>query len=135
MTTTLAIISILFSRLDGSALKNAITGSICKQKRDGNSRKEDVVINCLPVNNTALQTAIANVNIYVPDIKVEVNGMQDTQPNIARLEELAAMAVEVLDDYWSGTYNFYVQQQHVFDDPESGCHYVNIRIEFFIENL
>jgi len=135
MTTTLAIIDTLFTKLDSSTLKTAITGSICKQKRDGNSKKEDVVINCLPVNNTQLQTAIANVNIYVPDLQVAVNGMQDLQPDITRLEELANMAVEILDDNWTASLNYNVQQQVLFDDPDSKSHYINIRIEFFIENL
>lgn len=135
MTTTEDIIDILFSRADGSALKTAVTGSICKRKRDGNSRLEDVVINCLPALNTELQNVIANVNIHVPDIVVSVNGQDDRQPNSARLKELAAIAVPVFTDVWADEYNYTVQQQHVLEDREAGDHYINLRIEFFIENL
>lgn len=134
MTTNLEAIDILFTKLDGSSLKTAITGSICKLKRDADSNKEDVVINSLPFNNEQLQQGILNVNIHVPDVVVNVNNVQDKQPDFARLKTLADMAVEILDDNWASTYNFSVQQQNVMHDPEAGSHYVNIRIEFFIIN-
>lgn len=135
MTTTLDIVDQLFTKLDASALKTAITGSICKHKRDGNSSLEDVVINCLPVNNEQLQNAIANVNIHVPDLVINTGGMEDKQPNHVRLKTLSAMAVDILKDNWTATLNYDVQQQVIIQDRDAGDYYINIRIEFFIENL
>lgn len=135
MTTTEDIIDILFARADASALKSAISGSICKRRRDGNSRLEDVVINCLPAQNTELQNIVANVNIHVPNITVQVNGQDDAQPDNVRLKQLAAIAIPVFTDVWEAGYNYTVQQQLVFEDREAGDHYINLRIEFFIENL
>lgn len=135
MTTTEDIIDLLFAKLDSSSIKTAITGSICKRKRDAGSTKEDAVINCLAVPNLQLQNVIANVNIHVPDIVVVINGIQDRQPNLSRLKELAALGVSILKDNWTSTLNYDVQQQQIFEDREAGDHYINLRIEFFIENL
>lgn len=135
MTTTEDIIDILYARADGSALKTAISGSICKRKRDGNSSLEDVVINCLPALGNQLQNVIANINIHVPNITVNVNGFEDSQPDNVRLKALAALAVPIFTDVWSAEYNYTVQQQMVFEDREAGDHYINLRIEFFIVNL
>ena len=135
MTTTERIITILFDKLYGSSIRTAISGSICKHRRDGDSTKEDIVINCLPVPNTQLQNVIANVNIHVPDVAVTVNGMSQKQPNILRLQALSEQAIGILSDNWDSTLNYDVQQENIIEDREAGDHYVNIRIEFFIENL
>lgn len=135
MKTTLDIVDILFTALDASSLKAAITGTICKHKRDFNSGLEDVVINCLPVNNQQLQNCIANVNIHVPDQMINSGGAENKQPNHVRLKALATMATDILKDNWQTDLNFDVQQQNLFEDPEAGDHYINIRLEFFIENL
>lgn len=135
MKTTLDIVDILFTALDSSSLKTAITGTLCKHKRDFNSNKEDVVINSLPVNNEQLQQGIANVNIHVPDIDILINGGSSKQPNHLRMQELAAIAVDILENNYQANLFFTVQQQQTFEDPAAGDHYINIRIEIFIENL
>ena len=135
MTTTFEVVDTIYSFLDTSPVKTEISGSLCKHRRDGNSRKEDIVINCLPINNEQLQKAIANINAYVPDLKVTVNGMQDLQPNHPRLKAIAGLILEAVTDKWGADYNLDVQQQVLIQDPESGSHYINIRVEFFIENL
>lgn len=135
MTTTEDIIDILFARANAGPVKDAITGTVCKRRRDAGSTKEDVVINCLPANAEQLQNVIANVNIHVPDLVVNSGGMQQKQPNSVRLKQLAGIAVSHFTDVWTDEYNYTVQQQVVFEDREAGDHYINLRIEFFIENL
>lgn len=136
MITTLDILDIVWNRLDGSQLKTAIIGGLYKHRRPAGSQKEDVVINSLSINNLQLQSAIVNVNIHVPNITIEVNGVQDSsQPNFTRLQELAAIAVEVLSEVWADDYNYDVQQQVLLEDEEAGDHYINIRIEFFNINI
>lgn len=135
MTTTEDIIEILFNRANAGPIKDTITGSVCKRRRDGDSKVEDVVINCLPINGEQLQDVIANVNIHVPDLVVSVNGMDQKQPDSVRLQQLAGIAVPHFTDVWAAGYNYTVQQQTVFEDREAGDHYINLRIEFFIENL
>ncbi len=136
MTTTLEIIDLLWSRLNTSSLKDEITGSIYKIKRLAGSSDEDIVINCLPVNGSQLQEAVANVNIHVPNITVSVEDVQDDkQPDFQRLKELAEMAIAILKENWIDTLNYSVQQQNIFEDKDYGDHYINIRLEFFIENI
>jgi hypothetical protein len=139
MITTLEIVEILWARIQASALitdpVKKITGANCYHRRDPNSTKEDIVTNCLPINNEQLSKVIANVNIHVPDLEVTINGVQDKQPNHDRLKELAEMAVAALTDVWINGMNYTVQQQQLFRDTEAGDHYINIRVEFFIENL
>lgn len=135
MMTTLDIIDLLWSKLDGSALKNAITGKMYKLVRLANSKKEDVVINCLPINNEQLSKTIANINIHVPDLTIEVDSIAQQVPDIVRLKSLAALAISILKDTWTSTLNYDVQQQVVIQDREAGDHYINIRLEFNIINL
>lgn len=136
MMTTLDLVDIVWQKLNTSPLKTAITGGLYKHRRPAGSQNEDVVINSLPINNVQLQTGIANVNIHVPNLTIEVNGVQDSkQPNSQRLKELAEMAIEALSDVWADDYNYDVQQQMLLEDEEAGDHYINLRIEFFNINI
>lgn len=132
MMTTLDLVDIVWQRVNGSLLKTEISGGVFKHRRPAGGQNEDVVINSLPINGLQLQSAIINVNIHVPNILINVNGVQDnSQPNHIRLQELAAMATTVLSDVWADDYNYDVQQQTMIEDVEAGDNYINIRLEFF----
>lgn len=136
MITTLDVIDTLWTRLNYSQLKAMINGGVYKHRRPAGSNKEDVVINCLPIGNIQLQACIANVNIHVPNLTIEVNGVQDSkQPNTIRLQELALVAIDMLSDVWSGEYTYDVQQQTLLEDEEASDHYINIRVEFLNINI
>ncbi|HEY4207982.1 MAG TPA: hypothetical protein VGM31_14260 [Puia sp.] len=136
MRTTLDIVDILWSRLSESNLKDAITGGIYKHIGPVNSTKEDIVINSLPIVNLDLQTAVANVNIFVPNPTQNLNGVQDnSQPNGARLKELGAVAMEILAAQYGADYSFDVQQSVTLPDEASGSWYINIRVNFYSINL
>lgn len=136
MKTTLDIEDILWTFLDSSSLKTSVNGGVYKKKRPAGSTKEDVVINCLPVNNLQIQSAVANVNIHVPNKVQNISGIQDdSQPDHARLKELGNAAVSLLVDQWNNDYTFDVQQQNVFEDEDGKSHYVNIRLDFYSINI
>lgn len=137
MRTTLDIENILFSFLKASSLASEINGGIYKRQRPAQSSKEDVVINCLPVSNRQLQDAVANVNIHVPNVTVQRDGITDqSHADHPRLNELATLAWQLLDDQFNPLgYTFHVQQQILIQDEDAGDHYVNIRIEFYSVNL
>lgn len=136
MITTFDQVDIIFQRLIGSGLPGMISGGIYKQRRPAGSKKEDIVINSLPVANGQLQTGIVNVNIHVPNLVVKVNGVQDSsQPDLVKLNDLTVAVIAVLSDVWSENYRYDVQQQMVIEDEEAQDHYSNIRIEFFSYNL
>ena len=101
MKTALDAVDIVWKKIYGSALKTEITGKVYKHRKPAGSDKEDVVVNCPTINNTQLQQGLVNVNIYVPNIPITIAGIaDDSQPDHARLKELATMAVGILDDSW-----------------------------------
>jgi len=137
MITTLEVVDIIWKYLSQSTLKTAIGGGIYKT-RPMNSSKEDVIINSLPVNNRQLQAGIANVNIHVPNLVLQIDGMQDSsQPDDERLKYLTVLATSLMQKVWviSKHFNFTVQQQVVFQEEGKDEHYANIRIEYYSVNL
>jgi len=135
MKTTLDLVDILWTFLSGSAVKDEITGGIFKHIRPVNSDKEDVVINSLPNVNKDLAEAVCNVNVFVPNKSQLLNGVQDkSQPDSARLKELATLLSITLEDQWGEDYNFDVQQSVLIRDETSGGWYYNIRLNFYSIN-
>jgi hypothetical protein len=127
--------NVLYDVLKISSLKSAITGNVYKRQRPVDSNLEDVVINSLPITNQQLQTCVSNVNIFVPDVKVTVNGVVTNVPNEERLEDLTVMAIQVVADGIKGDFTWDIQQHALIQDNESDSHYSNIRIEFFVSNI
>lgn len=136
MKTTFEIDDIIYAKLKGSALKSAISGDIYRGRKPAGSKKEDVVIANLGINADQLQRGIVNVNIYVPGITVQSQGVQDfTVPNTKRMKELANIACGVLDDNMDGEVYYTVEQQLTIYDRETNEHFINIRVEYSNENF
>jgi len=135
--TTLSAVDDVYDALKASPLASEITGKIFKDRRVANGATEDVVINSPTVNAAQLQQGLVNVNIHVPNIIVKQNGVSDdTQPNHARLRELALMAAGILKDNVSGDASFNLQQiVGPLLDEVAKDHYVNIRLDYFNINL
>jgi hypothetical protein len=112
-------------------------GDLYKYRRPLNSEMEDVVINSLPFDREALLQGTININIHVPNLKVEINGIvDDSQPDLARLEALTDLALDLLKDVWShdGQHYFNALQENLVQDSNSSC-YMNIRVDFRSVNL
>jgi hypothetical protein len=142
MKTTFDLVTIVWQKLEATASLTTdpltkLTGGIYKTRPTG-STKEDIEINSLGIPNDQLQRGIVNVNIFVPNIPVSVNGIQDLkQPNYPRLKVLTDLAIATLKDVWAGDYTFDVQQQNLIpvDDEQAAETYSNIRLEFININL
>lgn len=134
--TVFEIVDHVWERINNSSLKAAITGKVYKHERPAGSVKEDIVINCLPINNVALQQTVVNVNIYVPRVTVTVNKVTSQLPDHTRFKALAALADEVFNDVFivDADLGFDVQQ-HVLIQEQNGEYYLNIRIETYNINL
>jgi hypothetical protein len=132
---TFDIVDILVSvLLSDDTLKGELTGTVYRHgERPVNSDKEDVIVGCLPVTNEQLQRSVANVNIHVPNLNMKINGITNSQPDLARLEELTDMVAALVDEKYFSDYWFFVQQQNLFQ--EDGEAYSNIRVEFYLENI
>jgi hypothetical protein len=122
---------ILYDKLDGSLLKETITGKIYKNGvRPAGSTKEDIVINVIVLTSEQFQRGIANVNLYVPDITVNLEGKQQLMPDSIRLAHLAELALPIFLESASQEYAFDLGDQHELAEPETKQHYINLRIDF-----
>lgn len=133
MITTLDILDVIYAKLKASDLvgtTNGIDGGIYKLVRPVDTGKEDIVINCLPVTNSLIQLATVNVNIYVPDLHVDIGTTQQYMPDTTRLDTLAAMAITALQNVNTPGYYYDIASQVVFSEEAINQHFVNIRIEF-----
>lgn len=136
MKTTLTVMTILYQLISESSLATAITGKVRKNQRPTNSELEDIVINCLPIDNEQLQRCVANVNIYVPCFTIKENGVQTDEPDYARLEVLAGMATTLLKGVRkTQDYQIEWEQQSILRDEESKSYFINIRLRFQAYNI
>lgn len=138
--TTLDAMTILYGYIKASELFTSPrkpNGGLYKGQRPANSTLEDVVINSLVMNRADVQAGVFNVNLFVPNLEIMLNGIMDkSQPNTARLTELSGIFSNVMREVWAddGDYTFNIQQDQLFSDTNNQ-HYQNFRIEFYSQNL
>ena len=130
MKSTLEIIDILYQTLKTSSLKSAVNGGLYKLARPDSSEKEDIVINCLPSDNFQMQTAVVNVNVYVKDLNVTINGKRQFVPDTARMKALAALAITDLGSVDTDDYFYGIVSQGTLQEEVINQHFLNLRIEF-----
>jgi len=135
MKTTLDLEDVVYDQLKSGTLITIITGVLRKGDRPVSSEKEDVTVNSLPVTSQQLQSAIVNVNVFVPDLEIVEEGKVSFEKDHARLLVLTNQAITELKDKIKGEYTWDIQQQNVFKDNESQSHYVNIRLQFYVSNI
>ncbi|MDR2139772.1 MAG: hypothetical protein LBP50_09525 [Tannerella sp.] len=127
---------ILYEVLTGSAeLTNALSGDIYAGDRPDGSQKEDITVNTLAIPYDRIQSAVSNVNIHVPDLKVRIGGKEQYKKNRERLRELASAVVSVLESARVPNLLFWVGNQTTLREREIRQHYVNLRIEWNIHNV
>lgn len=131
MKSDIEIKDILLGVIDGSELHNAVSGGLYKDQRPTNSGKEDIIISILNGLNGEIQTAVINVNIYVPDV---ARG-NDTIENAPRIRLLSKLAYELLEDYVAGDYRFEIEKQQCFKVNGIDEHCINNRILIEITNF
>ena len=135
MKSNLDAIDVVFALLKGGQLSQAIDGKIYKLKRPTNSQAEDIVLNALPISPDIPQTCVVNVNVYVRNLNVKINGKPEQKmPDTARIRALSKMACDELFDVAADDYYFYIAQQTTIEVEEINMHYINIRISFHYTN-
>lgn len=130
MKNTLEVMDEMYQVLKVSQLKDEITGLVYKNQRPDDSKLEDVVINSLPITEGTMQRCIVNINIYIPDLQVQLLGKPQQQPDFERLKTLTEFAILALEEYYAAGYSFYISSQSVFREQDINQHYTNIRIEY-----
>lgn len=119
----------IYQKIAASPLKTAISGEICKDRRPQNSDKENIVIGMIDLSDGSVQQGTINVNIYVPDKDVTINGRVQKQPNGPRLRELSRMALNVLKEIYFEDCSFWVANQSENKEPNLDCMFANLRGE------
>jgi len=135
MKTSLDADTILYRILNDSPVKAAINGGIYyMDDRPDDSEMEDIEINSVTLTQDYLpQLGRSNVNIYVPDITVRINGKDQKKVNRTRLNDLAKMAITSIKEANIEGLKAIVSNQMVIPEPGINHHFVNIAINWNIQ--
>jgi hypothetical protein len=135
MITSFDTDDILFKVLSGNAaLKAAISGGIYPEsERPDNSEKEDICINTITVTrNYTPQSGTSNVNIYVPDLRLKIDGQEQRKIDRERLREITNQVISIIEAARIEGFAFWIANETVIKEPEIYQHYTNLRIEWNI---
>ena len=114
-----------------SDLASEITGGIYKDKRPLNSDKEDVIIAVIGRDaDSQIQEAIANVNVYVADIRRGSEAIEDT----ARLRTLCTMCAGFFEYAHFGDWICELDSQEVMEAGGIDWHIINNRLRLRFSN-
>jgi len=130
MISPLDAIDSIYTLLKASQLKNAVTGDLYKVQRPDDSKKEDIVINALPVTPGDINLCTVNVNVYVNDMQVSINGKPQQQPDFQRLKQLADLGKMSLLEYSSQVFKFDIANIGLIREESINQHFLNFRLEY-----
>ena len=130
MISTFDIETIIYDILNVASLKNIISGDVYKSDdRPLNSDKEDIEINTIALTQEPYpQEGISNINIYVPDMEVNIEGKNQLKANKARLKTISDKVKElILSDR---KVCFMIDLENLVKDSDIKQHFVNIRLSY-----
>lgn len=135
LQTSFDIDSIMYQTLVNSGVKMAIDGGIyLSNQRPVNSAAEDIVINTIAITSSSIpQTATSNVNIYVPDIDANINGVTTKIPNNVRMRELTDKVLLSIRECVTDEMIATPTNHTIIAEPATKQHYVNIRVSWNIQ--
>lgn len=125
----------MYRALTSAGLVNMITGAVYREgQRPANSDKEDVVINSLSLTTSHCpQTAITNVNIFVPDKEFKASNAVTLMPDTAKMKLLTDFVMSALRRAVVEGVKFNPSSQTIIAEPAIKQHYVNIRVDWNIQ--
>jgi len=112
----------------------AINGGVyvLGERPDG-STLQDVVINTLTTSGeNRPQLATSNVNIHVPDIKVNIGGQPQRKADRETLREIVAAVKAALKAAVIEGLTIRLGAENILREVSAPEHYANIRVEWFI---
>lgn len=132
MKTDIDIKDDVYRAVADSTLATAINGVVSKTLRPANSTSEDIVISVLASQNTEIQQAYVNVNVYVPDLDIpySVNGetIVQKEENTKRLRTLCNIAKELFALIIGDTYRITLDSQSVLASNTGEEHVINNKL-------
>ena len=135
LLTSLDIDSVMYRVLANSGINDVLSGRVYRgEQRPVNSSLEDIVVNTIAITTSSCpQTATSNVNIYVPDMDVNVDGVVTNMPNIGRLSEITNLVLNILRNAIVEGLEFTPANHIVIAEPTMRQHYSNIRVNWNIQ--
>lgn len=120
MKTDTEIRDIVYGIVKSSVLNDKVGGKIYPRKRPDNSDAEDIVIAVLANNLSSVQQSYINVNIYVKDLNVKGESIENTK----RIRELSRIAMDALKVI-NNDYRLTLSEQRTIEAEEIGYHIIN----------
>lgn len=136
MLTSFDLDLIVWQALNASKeLKATLKGGIYRQgDRPDDSTQEDIVINTISVTqDTHPQLATSNVNIYVPDRQVRIQGREQYKGNHPRLFELVPLVLGALRGTRVKGLCIIPESQTIIPERDVRQHFCNIRLGWNIQ--
>lgn len=126
--------TILFQTLkNDSTIASQITGGVYIRQRPDNSVKEDIVVNTIALSQEYFpQIGTSNINIHVADKTVNIGGVQQKVPDLARLKTLSGLVLDKIRTVVVQGLTMSIEPQNLIKEDEISQHYVNIRISWNI---
>lgn len=135
MKTTFDANAIMVELLNNAKVNETFSGEIYVDgSRPLNSKHEDIVVNVVALQADALpQAATSNINIYVPDKVVKIDGKNQPVADIARLKEITDTILGVIRSTTIPGLSITPISQTILEEPTLKQHYSNIRINWNIQ--
>lgn len=128
--TTTGIIDMMYAHLVNTDFVYDNNLKVHRRRFPKGSTGEFVVINTIGNQIIRTQVATVNVNIYVPDQKVTINGVAQRVSNETRLRALSEVAIKEVSTF-SGRRFFDVTAEDVIEEEEIEYSFVNIKCQFY----
>lgn len=134
MKTDIDIKDEVYALVSSSKLAETISGDLSKTLRPANSSKEDVVISILSNNNSEVQSAYINVNVYVPDLsityQIEDHEITQHEEDSNRLREICNLCKDLFSLCIGDTYRITLESQRVLPSADGSTHIVNNKLYY-----
>lgn len=132
MKTPIDIINGFVKVLDVPLVRSAMKtgGKVFPSKRPVNHKTECIVVNALPATGEQFQRCVANINIHVPNLKLNIGGESDnSHPDVERLKAISDVVLPILTEgLFENTVVTTIENTSIIEEQELYEHYLNIRV-------
>lgn len=129
MKTSTEIIDLIYQYLEASPLKAELSGGIYPLQRPENSGKEDLVIGTLTLGEGPVQIGVFNLNLHVPNIKVQIGGKEQSQPDRRRMRVISGILRDLFSEQFFEDCSAWITNIAEIKEPTLDEWYVNHRLE------
>lgn len=135
MKTNIHLVDSVYNLVNTPEVKHVVS-DIFKHKMPVNHRKACLVIVSLPVSGSALQEAVVNLNIYLPNQKLKIDGMSDnTQPDAKGFKMITDVVLPLVEAAFIDDCDIEVQSMSLLEEPDISAHFLNIRLSINSPNI